>query len=79
MEIKYGKGKTEYGPGVEIILSDEEVATAIEAFLVSHDVNIEGPRTIRINGDKIQSGYVYIDPAGSIVYRGVRYSGRGVK
>ena len=31
MEIKYGKGTTEFGPGVEIALTGDEVAVAIDA------------------------------------------------
>lgn len=36
MEVKYGKGKTQYGPGVSIDLTGDEVVTAIDAYLVAH-------------------------------------------
>jgi hypothetical protein len=47
MEIKKGKGSSEFGPGVEINLSGNELATAIDAYLVAHGIIVVGPRTIR--------------------------------
>ncbi len=51
MEVKFGRGKTEYGPGVSIELTGSEVATAIDAWLVAHGVHVRGPRTIWVNGE----------------------------
>jgi hypothetical protein len=78
MNINYGRGKTEFGPGVEISLTGDEVATAISAYLVSHGVYVNGARTIRVNGDLCEFGEIYVDPSGSVVHDGVRYTGRGL-
>jgi hypothetical protein len=77
MKIDYGKGETEYGPGVDIKLTGEEVATAINAYLVAHGVHISGPRTIRVNGKLCESGGVYVDPMGFVVFNGERKCGGG--
>jgi hypothetical protein len=77
MNVNYGKGKTIYGPGIEIELSGDEVATAIDAYLTAHDINISGPRTIRVNGELIDNGEVYVDPSGFVIAQGEKYSGRG--
>lgn len=77
MEITYGVGTTEYGPGVSISLSGDEVATAISAYLVAHDVHVVGPRTITVNGKLCESGHIYVDPSGGVVAEGAEISGRG--
>jgi len=77
MKISYGKGKTKYGPGVQIDLSGEEVAQAIAAYLVAHDINISGPRTIKVNDQLCEKGYIYVDPSGFVIENGVKFSGRG--
>ena len=78
MKIKYGSGKTEYGPGVEITLSGDEVATAIAAYLVAKRVYIQGPRTITVNGDLCKEGVIYVDPSGYAVNKkGKKFDGRG--
>lgn len=77
MEIHYGKGGTIYGPGVQIDLTGNEVAMAIHSYLVAHGVHIDGPRTVKINGELCCDGYVYVDPSGSVYHDGLRYSGRG--
>ena len=77
MNIRYGDGKTEYGPGVSIDLTGEEVATAIAAFLVAHGVYVSGARTITVNGDLCDEGHVYVDPGAFVVASGRRFSGRG--
>ena len=77
MDIKYGKGSTKYGPGVSINLTGDEVATAIDAWLVAHGVHVSGPRTIRVNGELCKVGHVYVDPSGFVIYDGERLSGRG--
>lgn len=78
MKVKYGKGPTEYGPGVEIKLTGDEVAIAIDAYLVSHGVHVSGPRTITVNGKLCDVGRVYVDPSGFVIYKGEKLSGRGV-
>lgn len=63
MNVKYGNGKTEYGTGVSVELSGDEVATAIDAFLVSHGIHVSGPRTIRVNDELCDTGHIYVDPS----------------
>jgi len=77
MKVKHGNGQTEYGPGVEINLTGNEVATAIDAYLVSHGVYVDGARTVTVNGELCEVGRVYVDPAGCVVTNGQRYTGRG--
>jgi len=77
MKVRHGKGRTEYGPGVEIKLTGSEVATAIDAYLVSHGVYVDGARTVTVNGELCKAGRVYVDPAGCVVTDGKRYTGRG--
>ena len=77
MDIKYGAGKTKFGPGVSIELDGNEIATAIDAYLVAHNVYVSGPRTIRVSGEPIEGGHVYVDPSGFVISDGNKYSGRG--
>ncbi len=79
MKIGYGKGKTEYGPGVLIELTGDEIATAIDAWLLGQNVVVMGPRTIRVNDDRelSKSGRVYVDPSGFVINDGKKLSGRG--
>jgi len=77
MDITHGKGHTEYGPGVQIDLSGDDVATAICAYLTAHDINVSGPRTIRVNGELCNLGSVYVDPSGFVIASGKEYNGRG--
>lgn len=77
MEVNFGRGKTEYGPGVSIELTGSEVATAIDAWLVAHGVHVRGPRTIRVNGELCELGEIYVDPSGSVVADGKHFQGRG--
>lgn len=77
MEIKYGNGSTEYGPGLSIELTGDEVATAIAAYLTAHNVIVDGPRTVTVNGELCYEGRVYVDPSGVVISNGVRISGRG--
>ena len=79
MEIKFGKGTTEYGPGVEIKMTGEDVAIAIDAYLVAHGIYVNGPRTIRVNDEPCEKGSVYVDPTGSVQSDGIRWTGRGEK
>lgn len=77
MRIEYGNRITEYGPGVSIDLTGDEIATAIDAYLVAHGVHVRGPRTITVNGELCMSGNVYVDPMGRVVKDGTLFSGRG--
>ena len=77
MNINYGKGLTKYGTGVQINLTGDEVATAIDAYLTAHNVYVSGARTIKVNGELIEEGYIYVDPSGFVIANGAKYSGRG--
>jgi hypothetical protein len=78
MRIGYGGGTTEYGPGVAIELEGEEIAVAIDAFLVARGFHVSGPRTITVNGVLLGDGRVYVDPSGSVITpEGKRICGRG--
>jgi hypothetical protein len=77
-EVKSGGGTTKYGPGVEVTLTGDEVATAIDAFLVAHDIHVSGPRTITVNGALCVDGSVYVDPSGFVISSGKKYDGRGL-
>jgi len=56
--------------GTEISLDGNEVATAIDVYLVSHNIHVSGPRTIRINGSFIEDGLIYVDPSGFVIDNG---------
>lgn len=77
MNIKHGEGTTEYGTGVSIHLNGNEVATAIDAYLVAQGVAVRGPRTIRVNDELCEHGHIYVDPSGFVVTDGKKLSGRG--
>jgi len=78
MNISSGNGATKYGPGVNIDLTGEEVATAIHAWLVSHGVHVDGPRTVQVNGELCVYGNIYVDPSGFVITpSGDKVSGRG--
>ena len=75
MIVKHGKGNSEYGPGVDIILTGDEVATAISAYLVARNVVVSGPRTITVNGELCDDGRVYVDPSGFVIKNGEKFNG----
>lgn len=77
MKVKYGKGKTKYGTGVDIKLTGNEVAMAIYTYLTAHNIHVRGPATIRVNGELCKKGEIYVDPSGFVVAKGKKYSGRG--
>ena len=77
MEVKFGKGTTEYGPGVSIELTGDEVATAVDAWLVAQSIHVSGPRTISVNGELCEGGHIYVDPSGFVIADGEKFSGRG--
>lgn len=75
MITRKGKGTTRYGTGVEIELGGDEVALAIDAYLVAHGIVVRGPRTITVNGELCDFGRVYVDPSGFVIDNGVKISG----
>lgn len=77
MIVKHGQGRTEFGPGVSVELTGDEVATAIDAWLVAHGVHVSGTRTVTVNGELCKAGNVYVDPSGFVIADGVKTSGRG--
>lgn len=78
MIIKHGSGSTKWRPGVSIQLTGDEVATAIDAYLVAHGVHVDGPRTITVNDELCKRGHVYVDPSGFVIdWHGMKISGRG--
>lgn len=52
--------------GIDILLSGDEVAKAIDAYLVAHGVIVHGPRTVRVNGKSPRDGSVYVDQSGVV-------------
>jgi hypothetical protein len=79
MEVKYGKGPTQYGPGVDIELTGDEVATAIDAYLTAHRIYVSGPRTVITKEYDYGTGgaRVYVDPSGFVIADGKKISGSG--
>ena len=76
MRVTYGNGSSSYGKGVVITLTADEVANAIDAYLVAHDCHVSGPRTIRTGYNALLSPVeVYVDPSGQVVDAGVLYDG----
>lgn len=76
MNVKHGDGKTVYGPGVSITLTGDEVAEAIDAYLVAHGVCVRGPRSVLIDGRCGQAAEVYVDPEGFVIDRhGYKWAG----
>ena len=79
MKIKYGKGKTEFGTGVQIKLTPSEVALAIYAYLTAHDVHISGAATITTeNGELLTKHKMYVDPNGQVVAKGKMFAGNNM-
>ena len=77
MKMQFGNGKTKYGPGVSIELDGNEVALAIDAWLVANGVHVSGPRTITVNGELCKAGNIYVDPSGFVITpKGRKLSGR---
>jgi len=77
MKIETGKGTSIYGPGVAIYLEGNEITKAIDAYWVANRVTVIGPRTITVNKELCQEGFVYVDPSGWVIHEGKKYSGRG--
>ncbi|TCB60196.1 hypothetical protein E0J20_09390 [Rhizobium leguminosarum bv. viciae] len=77
MRVEYGKGKTKGGPGISIRLTGNDVAIAIDAYLVAHGIRVNGARTIRVNGELCGRGEIYVDPSGFVNVGGETMYGRG--
>lgn len=81
MHVQFGQGSTEYGPGVDIVLDENEVASAILAYLVAHEIYVRGPLTVITQqgqpkpGTQVLPIRVYVDPSGCVVAGGKRYNG----
>lgn len=73
MKVNYRDKKIQYETGVQIDLTGDEVATAIDAYLVAHDIHVSGPRTIYVNGELCEKGMIYIDPSGFVIKDGEKY------
>lgn len=59
---------------VSVVVSGDEVAIAIIAYLAAHNVYVSGPRTVRINGDLCAKGEVNVDPSGFVMFDGFKYA-----
>lgn len=77
MEIRHGGGVTKFGAGINIEMTGDEVAQAIDAYLVARGIHVSGPRTVTVNGELCERGRVYVDPSGFVIAGGERFSGRG--
>lgn len=71
MHVRQGPGKTECGPGIEVVLSGDEVASAIDDYIEKRGVTVSGPRTITVNGALCYQGRVYVDPSGHVIVKPV--------
>jgi len=60
---------------VEINLTGNEVASAIDTYLVAHKIHVSGPRTITVNGELCQEGRIYVDPSGFVINDGIKFDG----
>ena len=67
MDIRYGNGKTKFGPGVSIDLTSDEAARAIFAWVVGQGIHIDGPRTLTVNGELVEKAKIYVDPSGFVI------------
>lgn len=66
MKVEFDKK----GLGVNIHLSGDEVATAIDTYIVAHNIYVSGPRTITVNGQLCEVGKIYVDPSGRVIAKG---------
>lgn len=60
-------GPIKRSPGVDIELTGDEVALAIDAWLVGQGVHVSGPRTVTVNGELCERGRVNVDPSGFVI------------
>lgn len=76
MKIDKGKGTSEFGTGINIEMSGEELAHAVSTYVHSRGIHIDGSRTITVNGELCESASIYVDPCGSLIIDGRKISGR---
>lgn len=56
--------------GIYIDISMDEIAIAIDAYLVAHGIVVRGPRTISIEGlslSQYERVHIYVDPSGFVI------------
>jgi len=75
MQVRPGTGTTDYGAGVDVILTGDEVARAINDYLAKSGVIVTGQRTITVNGELCGHGRVYVDPSGYVIADGILANG----
>lgn len=76
IDIQPGKGTSQYGTGIDINLTGDQLATAITAYLHAHNIHINGSRTVSVNGQLCKHANVYVDPSGFVIKKGKKYNGR---
>lgn len=74
MKVEFDKK----GLGVNIHLSGDEVARAIDAYIVAHRISVSGPRTVTVNGQLCEVGKIYVDPSGQVIAKGERITPKTV-
>jgi hypothetical protein len=86
MDITYGNFQgamaSDAGPGVSIHLDGNEVASAIYLWLQMQGIDVQGPRTVKINNIICREvgAHVFVDPSGYVVdENGKCFNGSGVE
>jgi hypothetical protein len=75
----YGSGSTKYGPGVQINITADEAAHAIDVWLHAQGYIVRGPRTITMDGKLLKDASIYVDPSGFVITpESTKLSGRGI-
>lgn len=78
MKIKLGNGKSILGPGIDIEMSGNDVVLAITAYLIAHNIRIDGARTITVNNELCKYARVRVDPSGFVIRNGKKINGKGI-
>ncbi len=65
--MKITERETSHGPAAEVHLSGDEVAVAIDAYLVARRFIVRGARTVLVNGDLCTDGLVLVQPSGFVI------------
>ena len=79
MIVGLGNGKTEHGPGIKILLTGDDIAQAVDSWLVARGVVVSGPRTTTVNNALCDKGSIYVDPSGCVIAAGKRFAGSGTE
>lgn len=66
MLIRTGSGSMVHGPGIEIHLTGNEVAHAIDEYLENRNIIIKGSRTIKYYGTLLSDFQIYVDPSAKV-------------